>query len=73
MKVNKWCSSTDAESHELFIHPANIASTSYGSTEEHQAALAAEMVTFKEKLDDIISEAYGLGYATGHHHGHKTV
>jgi len=62
MKVNHWVETTDQEANDLYMHAITIATATYPTVEEQDAAILAAMPHFKTALDDLVSQAFKLGY-----------
>ena len=67
MEIKHWVETTEPEANELYMMAITTATTSYPSVEEQDAAILAEMVSFKSKLDELVSEAFALGHKSHHH------
>ena len=68
MEIKHWVETTEPEASELYMMAIKTATTQYSSVEEQDAAILAEMPAFKSKLDEFVSEAYGLGCKKHDHH-----
>ena len=61
MEIRHWVETTEQECNELFMMVVAVATASYPTVEEQDAAILTAMPEFKSKLDDLISIAYELG------------
>ena len=61
MKVKHWVETTEEEASNLYMMAVSVASATYASAEEQNAAILSAMPEFKAALDDLISEAYKMG------------
>jgi len=66
MKVNHWVETTDQEASDLYMMAISIATASYPTVEEQDAAILTAMPHFKTVLDDLVSQAFKLGHAKKH-------
>lgn len=66
MKVNHWVETTEQEASDLYMHAITIAKASYPTVEEQDMAILEAMPHFKAALDDLVSQAFKLGYAKKH-------
>ena len=61
MEIKHWVETTENEASDLYMHAITIATASYPTVEEQDAAILAAMPHFKSALDDLVSVAYELG------------
>jgi len=62
MKINHWVETTDQEVNDLYMMVVKVATAAYPSEEEENATILATMPLFKSALDDLVSQAFRLGY-----------
>jgi nicotinamidase-related amidase len=62
MKVSHWVETTDQEANDLYMMVVTVTSASYSSVDEQNAAILAAMPDFKMALDEMVSEAFELGF-----------
>lgn len=62
MKISHWVETTDQEVNDLYMMAVKVATATYPSIEEENAAILATMPLFKSALDDLVSQAFKLGY-----------
>lgn len=62
MKVKHWVETTDQEVNDLYMMVVAVATAAYPSVEAQNAAIISAMPEFKAALDDLISEAFKMGY-----------
>lgn len=61
MEIKHWVETTEDEANELYMMVVSIATSSFASVEEQNAAIVSAMPEFKAALDEMVSEAYRLG------------
>lgn len=62
MKISHWVETTDQEVNDLYMMVVKVATATYPSEEEENATILATMPLFKSALDDLVSQAFKLGY-----------
>jgi len=62
MRVKHWVETTEEEASNLYMMAVSVASATYASAEEQNAAILSAMPEFKAGLDDLVSEAFKMGY-----------
>jgi hypothetical protein len=61
MEIEHIVKSSETECNELYMMAVSVASVTYPTVEEHNAAILAAMPGFKEKLDSLVKLAFHLG------------
>jgi phosphoglycolate phosphatase-like HAD superfamily hydrolase len=61
MEIKHWVETTEDEASDLYMMVVSIATESYASVAEQNAAILSAMPEFKAALDELVSEAYRLG------------
>ena len=57
MEIKHIVETSEQECTDLYMSAISVATASYPSIEEQNAAITAAMVEFKKKLDDLVGEA----------------
>ena len=68
MEIKHWVETTEPEANELYMMAITVATASYPSIEEQDAAILSGMAEFKSKLDEFVTSAYTLGRKYHEHH-----
>jgi hypothetical protein len=61
MEIKHWVETTEDEASSLYMMAVSVATESYTTVEEQNAAILSAMPEFKAALDEMVSEAYRLG------------
>lgn len=61
MEIKHWVETTEDEASHLYMMVVSIATSSFSTVEEQNAAILSAMPEFKAELDELVSEAYRLG------------
>jgi hypothetical protein len=61
MEIKHWVETSEDEASYLYMMVVSVATATYPTVEDQNAAILSAMPEFKAALDDLISEAYKLG------------
>ena len=61
MEIKHWVETTEDEASSLYMMVVSVATATFETVEEQNAAILSAMPEFKAALDEMVSEAYRLG------------
>lgn len=61
MEIKHWVETTEDEASSLYMMVVSVATATFATVEEQDAAILSAMPEFKAALDEMVSEAYRLG------------
>lgn len=61
MEIKHWVETTEDEASSLYMMVVSIATSTFATVEEQNAAILSAMPEFKAALDEMVSEAYRMG------------
>jgi len=61
MEIKHWVETTEDEASSLYMMAVSVATATFATVEEQNAAILSAMPEFKAALDEMVSEAYRLG------------
>lgn len=61
MEIKHWVETSEKEAGDLYMMAVAVATATYPTVEEQDAAILAAMPAFKSALDDLVCEAFKLG------------
>jgi phosphoglycolate phosphatase-like HAD superfamily hydrolase len=61
MEIKHWVETTEDEASSLYMMVVSVATATFATVEEQNAAILSAMPEFKAALDEMVSEAYRLG------------